>query len=180
MASQNNYSRTKCPKIFFFCLCLLALQVFTVEAQQGLIARKFLKIIPGISTRTDVEKVFPITKSEEFKNFHSIDFDDGELAIGIEYSTGKCGDSVLYDWNPPEWTVVGVSYDWPDEKKIRLSAVITDFRKFHRNQRSDVVIHVNYTSEESGIDIVYNTKLKSVQEIYIKPSAMLREKYVCP
>lgn len=180
MVNHNNYLRKICSKIFFFCFCLLALQVSRMEAQHGLIANKYLKIIPGVSTRIDVEKVFPITKSKEFKNLHSIDFDDGELAIGIVYSTGKCGDSVLYDWNAPEWTVVGVSYDWPDEKKIRLSAVITDLRKLRRNQRSDVVVHVNYTSEESGIDIVYDTKLKSVQEIYIKPSAKLRKKYACP
>lgn len=181
-----NQSRSRFQKKPFVMALLLVVYVgitsqhSVVFAQDGLLAKRFLKIIPGISTRSDVEQLFPVAKSIDFPNKYIVDFNDEELAIGIEYSTGKCGDNIMYDWKLPEWTVVAVSYEWPRDRRMRLDDVITDVKRFEKKQISDVSVHDNYENEEWGITAVYDRKRKHFAGIYLEPAARFKEKYVCP
>ena len=181
MDSRNEGYLQKCSLTFFLLAAAIAIvgPSSKVLAQRGLIAERFSKVIPGVSTRDDVEKIFPITRTEEFKNDHSIDFHVGELSIGVVYSTGKCG-----DWLPdygrfPKGTVVGISYAWRNDDRVLLKDVISDRSKFAKKQKSDVIVHVNYINEEWGVDVVYDTKARSVIDIFWKPGVEFK-KYECP
>lgn len=175
MASHNNYLRFSMSFCLYLFLSFLVAEVFS---QQGLIAQKYYTIVPGISTRTDVERLFPLAKSGEFyKAENVVEFQQGEIAMRVEYSTGKCGDSLPDYGTFPKWTVVGVSYDWPDDNQILLMDVILDVKKFKRGQTSDVDIIDNYSNESCGVNITYNTKLKSVDGIYLEPTSSLKTKY---
>ncbi|MBX3290033.1 MAG: hypothetical protein KF855_11885 [Acidobacteria bacterium] len=183
---MDNHNRNCLKKKSFVMILLLVVfvgghaQYSVVLAQDGLLAKRFLRIIPGVSTRVDVEGLFPVVKSKDFANKYKIDFNDGELAIGVEYSTGNCGDKIMYDWKLPEWTVVGVSYEWPEGDEVPLTDVIIDLKKFEKKQISDVIVHDNYENEEWGILAVYDRKWKQFAGIYLEPAAKFKEKYGCP
>jgi len=182
MAIRNNYDLRKFTFVVIVALCLILLSNTDVRAQNGLIADEFCKIIPGVSTRDDVEQIFAAAKHGEFnKAGNVVEFDNKRLAIQVEYSTGKCGDTLPDYGTFPKWTVIAVSYMWPDDDQIPLTEVILDLRKFSRVQKSDVIVHDNYLNHEAGIDIVYDRKRRSVDGIYIQPGAELTAKYgKCP
>ena len=79
-----------------------------------------------------------------------------------------------------EWTVVGVSYEWPEGDEVPLTDVIIDLKKFEKKQISDVIVHDNYENEEWGILAVYDRKWKQFAGIYLEPAAKFKEKYGCP
>ena len=66
-------------------------------AQDGLLAKDSLGSF-GSFDESRCRGLFPVVKSKDFANKYKIDFNDGELAIGVEYSTGNCGDKIMYDW----------------------------------------------------------------------------------
>ena len=182
MALHNNQTVRKFSLGIFIALYSLLSQNPNVSSQNVLIAEKYSKIIPGISTRDEIEQIFAAAKSGEYyKEENVVEFEDKKLAIRVEYSTGKCGDTLPDYGTFPKWTVIAVSYMWPNDDQIPLEGVILDLRKFSRVQTSDVVVHDNYVNDEAGIDIVYDRKRKSVDGIYLKPNAGLRAKYgKCP
>ena len=57
------------------------------NAQSGLIPEEYLRIVPGVSVRADVEKLF--SRSEDDKS-HLVDYDHPDLFVGVEYSVGHC------------------------------------------------------------------------------------------
>jgi hypothetical protein len=168
-------------------MCLAIMFIFTiyafgsgVTAENESINPKYLKILPGKSTRTDVENLFPQAIADDSGGSNTADFMSEELAIGVEYSRGRCGAFSMPDWGKfPKGIVVLVSYEWPGDDRVPLDSVIYDLEKFKKSQSSDVAVHVNYRDEDSGIDVVYDTQMKSVVGIYLTPPAKYRKEYVC-
>lgn len=178
MASPNNYKpifHGGFLLLFFFVI--LGVCVVKARAQSGSIAEKFLRIIPGESTRKDVEKIFPETKSEAFLGKHNVDFQDGEIEIGVEYSIGRCGAYSEPDFGKfPEWTVIEVWYTWSGDERIPLKDIILNRKRFKKKPIGHVPVHRYYIEEETGIEVIYDTKRKTVIDIFLKPAAKFKEK----
>ncbi len=177
MAIRNSKAR-KYTFGMIVAMCSIVWSNSDVKAQNGLIADEYCRIIPGVSTRYDVEQMFAAAKDGKFNRVgNTVEFDNERLAVRVEYSTGKCGDTLPDYGTFPKWTVIAVSYMWPDDDQIPLKGVIFDLRKFSKMQESDVIVHDNYVNDEGGIDIVYDRKRRSVDGIYLQPGARLRAKY---
>lgn len=181
MAIRNSgYLTMKTRSAAFYSVLLIMALGLTVEAQNRLIANRYLDIIPGVSTKENVERRFPEARAIEFDGKHMIDFRVGDLVVGITYSIGKCGAFAIPDWGKfPEWTVIEVMYSWWEDSNVRINEVILDKRRFKKTQTSDVIVHVDYRNAEAGLMVTYNTKHKFVEGIKLTPALAFNERYQC-
>lgn len=180
---KHNNGTEKFSRLFPLAFVLASFMGYSAAAQaenSGL-APKYRKIIPGVSTRADVERIFPATNSRKFADEYRIDFYAGELSIGIKYSTGTCGSYYSTpDWGKfPKWTVVDVWYTWRMDDHIPLKKVIFDRRQFAKTKTGDVTTHDTYINEEEGVEVIYDTKAKRVIDIFLVPAAKFKTKYSC-
>lgn len=171
----NNFLLSKTVSISPFLLAFaLVTLTLTSQAQSGLIPDRYLRIIPGVATRSDVEKIYQ--KNDPTKTF--VEYDTSEFSVGIKYSLGPC-ELKLGIWGLPESTVEEVFYDWSEESRFRLRDIILDIKRFEKRRSGDVTVHDYYVNDESGISVVYDRTTKSVEGIRINLSAKLKEKYAC-
>jgi hypothetical protein len=85
----------------------LVISAFSISlcAQTSLIAEKYLKIKPAVSTREDVEKLLGKNNSKEYTVLYFI----GDETIQIEYSDENCSpkpEGSMF----PEWRVKAAFY----------------------------------------------------------------------
>jgi hypothetical protein len=176
MDNRNNYCFfLKKRLIKYFLIGFMFLSSATPhEAQSGLIPEKYLRIIPGVSTRADVERLF----SKRDPKSHFVDYDTSDLLVGIQYSLGPC-ELKQGVWGFPEWMVEQVYINWPEGKTIRLHDIILKPKRFEKRQIGDVTVDDYYVNDEFGIIVVYDRRRKEVSSLGLKPSAKFIDKYAC-
>lgn len=171
---DNHQNRSRLAAMVGGIACILFF-LSPARAQTGLIPETYLRIIPGVSTRSDVEKLYG--KRDSNRYFWSFELPD--QIVGIQFSSGTC-DSKLSNSGLPEWTVEEVYFDWPKTaKRMLLREVVLEPRRFQRRQLGDVLGHDYYVNDEFGIEVVHDRGLKEVLNIHLKPSAKITEKYRC-
>jgi hypothetical protein len=157
-------------------LAVFILFAFTiyVKSQSELIPKKYLEVVPGVSTRSDVEKIY--SKRDTNRTF--VEYDTPHFSIGIQYSLGPC-ELGLGVWGMPKWTVEEVFFNWAKGKKTPLRSIILEPKRFDKRQLGHVAEHDYYVNDEFGIMVVYDNELKTVSSLSLELSTKLKEKYAC-
>ena len=158
---------------FFSVLLLLGISFpLSGLAQKGLVPPKYLSMVPGVSTRNDVEKL--LGRGDPAR--HVWDYKTSNGLVTVNYSYGDCT-SGGRDWATLEWTVESVGFSISDP--LPLKKVILDLTKFRRKKEGDVVGNVTYYNDEAGISVVYDTFKKSVVDIDLLPRFLIRKHLAC-
>jgi len=156
-------------------LFALHLGILTVSAQKTLIAEEFLKIIPGVMTKQEIEKRFgPANLINDFMARYKTE----NFSLTVEYSTLGC-DKGNVPWAMPRGIVERVTYWFPDEKRKSLNDVILKISKFTSEEEGDVGGHVTYRNRDRSIDITYSTNIKAVLSVTIEPTARQIKRFAC-
>ena len=153
--------------------------VFSISINaQNLIAEKYLKVKPGISTREDVEKIFGKHYANGYDKYTAY-YRSNEVVFSVYYSDGKC--NLEYDdWNLSEWTVEGVYINVTDGHELRLKDVILKLSKFKKQYVGDVIGQMEYSNENAGISIIYFKTSKTVQDMEIALTPEQKKNFACP
>jgi hypothetical protein len=155
-------------------LVVIQLTSFSTFSQANLIPNKYLKIRPGVTTRIDVEKIYGKNSSADA----IIIYKWTEYNVAITYSESTC-DSSDVPWAFPVGIVEEISYHPNESKPLRLRSVINDISRFKTEQTSDVITHVKYFNEKSGIFVVYDSKEKVIESIIIRPTLEQKRRFAC-
>lgn len=163
-------------------LVLIALAVLLVTfgltinsiAQAEPIPKKYLQLVPGVSTRADVSRIFPAVTSEGV----FVEYEGNDLVVRIEFSPGNC--ELPLGWGKlPAGTIERISYEWPEERQVGLRDVLLNPTRFRKERHGDVTIHDYYVNDELGIKVVYDRKWKRVLGIDLEPSRKLKQQFAC-
>ncbi len=176
MERQNNYKilSIKTATQLYCTAIIIGLLIVSTSAQTNLIAKKYLKIKPTISTRDDVEKLLGKSDPKQY----TVLYQTTDSVIRITYSSGDCNTRAMA-WGIPEWKVERVSYVPRDEYPLRLRNVILNFSKFKKLQAGDVLVHIDYYNNEAGVTVGYDKKEKIVNEIIIYLTLEQKEHFAC-
>ncbi len=157
-----------------FAFLVVVLVALATAAQAELVPSEFTRILPGVSTRTDVESKFG--RSEVAR--HEARYSNSNYTVIFQYSRGDCRLSFL-NLSLPEWTVESVSFEWIDGKEPKLKDIVLDIRSFRKKQTSDVITHDTYSNVEKGISVVYDRKINGIIGVYLRPSLKVESTHQC-
>jgi hypothetical protein len=144
-------------------------------SQTALIPKQYLKIIPAVSTREDVEKIYGTADPKKSVVVYQVP----DVVVTVLYSYGGC-DLGKAPWAVPKGVVEEIAYSPREEKPLRLTDVILDRRKFTKRQAGDVIDQVEYRNSYYGIEVVYDLTEKTVTDIIIGLSARQKKRFACP
>jgi hypothetical protein len=90
----------------FICFSGLILAGFSPSnAQARLIPEKYLKIIPGITTRDEFEKIYGKGDPKSFIEFYQ----SKDFVVTVMYSSGGCEEGKEVSWAMPKGAIEEVS-----------------------------------------------------------------------
>lgn len=161
-------------KILLRIITILVCAAHLVSAQESLLAEKYLKVKPTISTREDVERLYG---KEPVKHFYAL-YETKDAIIEIEYSEGDC-DTDDYKWSVPKWVVKEVDIFFKDHTKIRINDVIEKRSSFTKRQEGDVLNHIYYSNSDRSIVVIYDKQSKIVEGIILLPTKEQIECHRC-
>jgi hypothetical protein len=149
--------------------------VLAVSAQKPLISGEFAKIIPGVTTRQEIEKRFGTVN---LINDFMAQYTTEDFSISVEYSTSDCNSGNV-PWALPKDTVEMITYWFPEEKRRSLTDVILKISEFTGKVEGDVGHHITYRNRGRGIYVIYSTNIKAVRSITLEPTAKQKKKFTC-
>lgn len=158
-----------------FILFALHLGALVISAQSTLISKEFLKIVPGVTTKQEIEKRFGTV---ELANDFMADYQTEKFSMTVEYATSDC-DAGNVPWALPKDMVEMITYWLPEEEKRSLAGVILKRSKFTAKYEGDVGEHLTYRNRDHGIAVVYDTELKVVRAVTLEPTTDQMKQFAC-
>jgi hypothetical protein len=152
----------------------------TAQIGRELISSKYLRVMPGVTTRSDVEEMFGRPRDAD-ADLHIVNYHYATEFMTVTYSYGKdCSNGA--EWTVPEWVVQKVSYgprDVAADVVLPLESVILKKSAFKKQRAGDVTSHVKYVNDAAGISVFYDKTEKSVADIIIWPTREQKNVLAC-
>ena len=139
-------------KVLLSSLCMI---LFPLKLTQD---KGWRGIVPLHSTRVDVERLLgPSTKPDGYAE----DYDLGDEAVFIEYSSGPCREDRKGGYNVPSGTVVQIRVS--SSTRPQFSALHLDLSKYEKSVDPELPGVLHYMNREEGIAYeVHDGKVGSI------------------
>jgi hypothetical protein len=126
---------------------------FAAHAQNNSWLKTLTKIKPLESTEKDVEEILGRPK-DRYSNIGEYKIEDGE--VSVIYSEGKCKSNSASEFDVEKGTVT--SLDFTPKKIIKFSSLNLDLTNYVKEDSSDVVDSLDYSSSGTGISFFIRRK----------------------
>ena len=171
-------------RLTIFRVLILTVLLFPIAAtaqiaRAELISSKYLRVTPGVTTRSEVEKMFG-RPADAGANRHVVDYLYETEFMTVSYSYGE--DCNGAEWTVPDWVVEEVDYGPRDVIRdviLPLNSVILKVSAFKEQRSGHVTDHVKYVNEAAGISVYYDKTEKSVTSIIISPTIEQKKAFGC-
>jgi hypothetical protein len=156
------------PLLFILCL------VVSTEAKQPAWFQKLKQVRPFVSSKTDVERIFPDAKLDKSFVDTGVEFvfyDTAEGKMSLRYSAGKCTEIEKAPFDLEKGRVLGLTF-FPVDRTTGLSKFNVNKKEMSRDKEDDIPVF-HYYSEELGID--YGVVGNKVIEVQLFPALRYAE-----
>jgi hypothetical protein len=172
LSVQENKSRVIRARLLFL---LILLSYVPALSQKTLIPQKYLDIVPGVTTREDVEWIYGKTDPKR----SIMTYPASDFVLTVMYSDGGCEEGRDMPWALPKGAIEEVSYSPLDDRPVRLREIILQPSKFKAKQEGDVIDHWYYRNRKRNILVVYDTTEKVVTDIAVSLTSKQKEHFAC-
>jgi len=139
-------------------ICFLALLGL---GPQGTNNPNWRQIVPGRSTKSDVEKLLGVSDES-----YSAGYDLADGTLSVIYSAGPCGAKKIGGWNLPKDTVTTVTFT--PTKKVKIGELHLDRSKFRKIVGGGDVGGVTYYTSDKD-SITYEVQQGRVDSVTYEP-----------
>lgn len=157
-----------------FITCVFLLSANFAFSQNWTDINEYSKIKLFESTRTDVMQMLGI---QEYDDSGILIYKMENGAVFVAYSKGNCNKDDLTEWNIGKDVITEISYNF--EETPKLKDLIKHFDLKLKPDVGCVPDHLYYVNEDNGTTVVYDKRLKKVEDISFEPSKKQKALYKC-
>lgn len=164
----------------FLLLILLVASVFSASGQA--LEKGWRGLLPLISTKQNVEKIFGKPENVDDNGYHNYSLDG--YFVQVNYSTDPCRPNQYGrgKFNVEQDTVLDVRIHV--KKELLLTELDYDRKPYYKDTSGDLLNVYDYRSRETGINITVGIRdgkgTEYVGRITYRPSEKLRSQFACP